>query len=171
MSMSKIVVAMGFAVAFTHGVANAADQGSGTLTFQGTVVDAPCSIKGDDVNQTIPMGGISTVALDNGTSPVTAFYIHLIGCQLSTEKTVSVTFNGPRDDSTFFSTTGGASNVSLMLLDGNTVIGQDGSTRSVQLAQGDQTLTYGARLVKTHNGESAGAGDFQSVINYTMAYQ
>lgn len=49
--------------------ANAADQGHGKVTFTGSIIDAPCSISPDSIDQTVSLGQISNAALANsGTS-------------------------------------------------------------------------------------------------------
>ncbi len=62
MKLNKLMLAT--AIAFsTASVAHAAptpNQGSGTVTFSGEIIDAPCSITPDSVDQTVPMGQISS---------------------------------------------------------------------------------------------------------------
>lgn len=43
-------------------MANAADQGHGTVTFTGSIIDAPCSIAPESIDQTVNLGQISNVA-------------------------------------------------------------------------------------------------------------
>jgi P pilus assembly protein, pilin FimA len=43
--------------------ANAADQGSGKVTFTGQIIDAPCSINPQDVEQEVKLGSIAIGAL------------------------------------------------------------------------------------------------------------
>lgn len=44
-------------------IANAADVGK--VTFFGTIVDAPCSVAAESLDQTVPLGFISMNALEN----------------------------------------------------------------------------------------------------------
>ncbi len=39
--------------------ANAADQGHGKVTFKGAIIEAPCSIAPESIDQTIELGQIS----------------------------------------------------------------------------------------------------------------
>ncbi|MEX6366624.1 hypothetical protein AB6F62_00565 [Providencia huaxiensis] len=41
-------------------------QGSGTVTFSGSIIEAPCSIAPGEENQEVPLGQVSNVTLDNG---------------------------------------------------------------------------------------------------------
>ena len=43
--------------------ANAADQGHGKVTFTGSIIDAPCSISPDSIDQTVSLGQISNACL------------------------------------------------------------------------------------------------------------
>jgi type 1 fimbria pilin len=64
MKISKIASA----VVLTMGVASfaAQGQGSGKVTFCGSIIDAPCSIKNGYGDQRIELGQISNTHLDNG---------------------------------------------------------------------------------------------------------
>ena len=67
MKLNKIMLAavMAFGVST---VANAAvkDQGHGKVTFSGSIIDAPCSIAPESLDQTVELGAISNVALKSG---------------------------------------------------------------------------------------------------------
>ncbi|WP_332459523.1 fimbrial protein, partial [Serratia marcescens] len=82
MKLNKIMMAavLAFGVA---SVAHAKDQGHGTVTFKGAIIDAPCSITPETVDQTVNLGQISNVALKNGgqSSPKN-FVIKLENCEL-----------------------------------------------------------------------------------------
>lgn len=71
------------------------DQGHGKVTFTGSIIDAPCSISPETVDQTVDMGQVSNVALKNGgKSAPRQFDIKLEQCDNSTLKTVTTTFEG-----------------------------------------------------------------------------
>ncbi|MDH1321666.1 type 1 fimbrial protein, partial [Enterobacter bugandensis] len=38
-------------------------QGHGTVTFKGAIIEAPCSIAADSVDQTVQLGQVSSAAL------------------------------------------------------------------------------------------------------------
>lgn len=101
MKISKIASA----VVLTMGVASfaaQADQGSGKVTFWGSIIDAPCSIKNGYGDQRIELGQISNTHLDNGgISTPRPFDIELENCSFEKDSngdpmynTVKVTFAG-----------------------------------------------------------------------------
>ena len=64
--MIKSVIAGAAAMAVVSFGANAAPQGQGKVTFNGTVVDAPCGIDAQSADQSIDFGQVSKVLLNNG---------------------------------------------------------------------------------------------------------
>lgn len=158
--------------------ANAADQGNGTVTFTGSIIDAPCSITPATADQTVDLGQVSSAALlDGGTSTPQNFQINLENCQVTagTPSSVSVTFNGTADanDTTMLGLSGTASGAGIVIADqGNQQIDLGTASSATDLLAGDNTLQFSAWL-KGESGASAAVtpGDFQSVANFTLAYQ
>ncbi|MBU5899673.1 fimbrial protein, partial [Vibrio cholerae O1] len=75
--------------------AQAADQGHGKVNFIGSIIDAPCSIAPESIDQTVDLGQVSNVALKNGgSSNPRSFDIKLEQCDTTTLKSVSTTFTG-----------------------------------------------------------------------------
>ncbi|WP_043825967.1 fimbrial protein [Aeromonas veronii] len=73
----------------------AANQGSGTVEFVGAIIDAPCSIDPESVDQTVEMGQVAnTTLVEYGAGTPQNFKIKLVGCAIETAKSVDVTFNG-----------------------------------------------------------------------------
>ncbi|AIJ06761.1 major fimbrial subunit MrfA [Edwardsiella piscicida] len=66
MKLNKLVVMLGLVAATTSGAAFAATEGSGTVTFKGAIIDAPCSITPDTTDQTVNLGQVSSNALLGG---------------------------------------------------------------------------------------------------------
>lgn len=64
MKLNKIALAAMITLVVSH-FANA-DQGHGKVKFTGSIIDAPCSINPESVDQTVDLGQISNVALQNG---------------------------------------------------------------------------------------------------------
>lgn len=171
-----LVIAMGLA---GISAANAADQGHGTVTFKGSIIDAPCSITGDTVDQVVKLGQVANAALENeGTSTPVPFDIKLENCTSDTAKSVQVTFNGAADatDPAILGLTGTASGAGIVIADSS---GQqlDLGTPSVaqNLGEGANTLTFAAYLKGDKSGGIGASstvvpGDFQSVANFTLAY-
>ncbi|OTG86506.1 hypothetical protein B9T31_07865 [Acinetobacter sp. ANC 4558] len=59
----------------------AADQGNGRVNFIGEIINAPCSISPESIDQTVNLGQISNTALQKGgASPAQTFTIQLEDC-------------------------------------------------------------------------------------------
>ena len=131
MKLNKIMLAavMAFGVS---SLAHAAvkDQGHGKVTFSGSIIDAPCSIAPESIDQTVELGAISNVALkDGGKSMPRPFQIKLENCDLTVDANdpsknnnkVSLTFTGSASeaDSALLGITGTAKGAGIALTDGN----------------------------------------------------
>lgn len=156
--------------------ANAADQGSGTVTFNGSIIDAPCSINPDSVDQTVDLGEISQASLANlGTSTPRNFSINLENCDLTDKTKVGITFNGSPDsvNSDLLGITGTAKGAGIVITDGSgSPIKLSVPSTYRALGAGANTLVYSAYL--QGNSATAGSvkpGSFSSVANFTLAYQ
>jgi type 1 fimbria pilin len=154
-----------------------ADQGHGKVTFTGAIIDAPCSISPDSVDQTVELGQISNVALkDGGKSTPRNFSIDLENCVFSGEDAknkVSATFTGMESaaNNGLLGITGTASGASVAITDGSGALIKLGqATKDQALQNGNNTLSFAAYM----QGDGASAtiveGDFQSVADFTLAY-
>ncbi|MEL4015263.1 fimbrial protein [Dryocola clanedunensis] len=169
-----LLVGMGFV---GMNAANAADQGNGSVTFTGSIIDAPCSITPQTADQTVPLGQVSAAALANGgTSTPVPFTIDLENCTLDKTggDTVSVTFDGTADatDATMLGLAGTASGAGIVIGDaGSQQIDLGVPSAASGLVEGANSLQFSAWL-KGEAGASATVtpGDFQSVANFTLAY-
>lgn len=178
MNFNKLAIAsaMGFMLA-TSMVNAATDQGHGKVTFTGSIIDAPCSINPDSIDQTVNLGQVSNVALkassNSGTSVPRNFEIKLENCDVATLKTVKTTFTGADgviDGS--LGITGTAKGASIILTNGDgdqIKLGEASAARTLQ--NGNNTLLFSAYL----QGDGAEAvitpGDFTAVADFTLAYQ
>ncbi|MTD28398.1 fimbrial protein [Erwinia sorbitola] len=176
MKLNKLVMALGFGIAMVAGSANAADQSHGSVTFKGAIIDAPCSIDSQSVDQTVNLGQVSSSTLEEnkntGTSIPKNFQINLEGCSLSTAKTVLTTFSGAEGANGLLGITGTAKGASIAITDGtgSTIeLGKASKPQGIQ--DGNNTLVFSAYL----QGDGASAaivpGDFTSVADFTLAYQ
>lgn len=176
MKLNKIMMA----AMLTLGVASAAqaDQGHGTVTFTGSIIDAPCSIDPDTVDQTVDLGQVSNVALANGgTSAPKNFEIRLENCSVKTAQTVTTTFTGMEGANGLLGITGTAKGASIAITDGaGTVVKLNEATKGQAVQNGNNTLLFSAYL--KGDGDSTSTppvtivpGDFKSVANFTLAYQ
>lgn len=175
MKLNKIVLGVSLALGIAS-FANAADQGHGTVTFTGSIIDAPCSIDPDTIDQTVNLGQVSNVALEGkGTSAPKYFEIRLENCSLIKDKknTVTATFSGATGGTEgMLGMTGTAQGASIAMADTSGKLIKLGTPTSAQALQtGNNTLGFTAYL--QGDGASAGIvpGDFKSVANFTLAYQ
>lgn len=154
-----------------------ADQGHGTIKFVGAIIDAPCSIAPESVDQTIQMGQIANSALESQKEgPLRPFEIHLEACALDTAKSATVTFNGIADDTDkkHLAINGSAKGAAIAMVnqqDGaEVVLGQP--TKAVTLVAADNSLKFGAKLVSNlQNGTKAVPGQFTATADFIMSYQ
>jgi type 1 fimbria pilin len=183
MKLNKIVLGVSLAfgiVTFAQAATNAAykDQGHGTVTFTGSIVDAPCSIDPDTIDQTVNLGQVSNVQLaddgNKGMSTPKNFEIRLEKCNIGDKgKSVTATFTGAAGGTTgMLGMTGTAKGASIAMTDGSgKLIELNKATAAQALQNGNNTLMFAAYL----QGDGASAtivpGDFKSVANFTLAYQ
>lgn len=178
MKMNKIVIATSLAlgiVSFASAAAPTADQGHGTVTFTGSIIDSPCSINPDSVDQTVNLGEVSSTALkDGGTSSPKPFQIKLENCDVSSlaKGTVATTFTGASGADGRLGIDGVAKGASIALTDGAgklIVLGTPSAPQTVQ--NGNNTLEFAAYLQGDNASDGVVPGDFHSVANFTLAYQ
>ncbi|HCB2860385.1 fimbrial protein [Klebsiella aerogenes] len=174
MKFAKIalIAAMGLA---GISAAHAADQGHGTVTFTGSIIDAPCSISPDSIDQTVPLGQVSDSALANqGTSTPVPFQIKLEGCVLDENNSVSATFAGMADstDDSMLGLSGTAQGAGIVIADQSGQQLDLGTASNAQtLLEGDNSLQFSAYLKGDAGSATVVPGDFQSVANFSLAYQ
>ena len=119
MKLNKIALAAALVLG-TITTVQAADEGNGVVRFTGSIIDAPCSIDPNSVDQTVELGSVSNVVLvDGGNSAPKPFEIRLEKCSLDTAKTVKTTFNGAAGEGGLLGITGDARGAGIALTDGN----------------------------------------------------
>ncbi|CAI1114522.1 Fimbria A protein precursor [Serratia proteamaculans] len=181
MKLNKIMMAA-FLVFGSVSVAQAADEGHGSVTFTGSIIEAPCSILPGDIDQTVNLGQVSNVALEKGgTSKPQNFEISLQGCTLSTKKSVTTTFTGMASPSGngLLAMTGTAKGASIGITNSDgSVVKLNEKSKPQLLQNGNNTLSYAAYLQGDVKGTGEGAvdpkivpGEFKSVANFTLAYE
>lgn len=179
MKLNKFALGLSLAMGMAS-FANAAtdpykDQGHGTVTFTGSIVDAPCSIDPETIDQTVNLGQVSNAALENkGTSTPKNFEIRLEKCNVgATGKAVTATFTGGKGGTDgMLGLTGSAKGASIAMTDGSGKVLKLGEkTEAQKLQNGNNTLLFAAYL--QGDGASGGVvpGDFKSVANFTLDYQ
>ncbi|EKT61587.1 fimbrial protein [Providencia sneebia] len=156
--MKKVLLAAAISAVMASPVL-AADQGHGKITFKGEIIDAPCSISSDSVDQTVWLGQIAnSVLAKGGTSTAKIFNIELEDCVFAVDANgnvnndkVTLTFTGigAGFNSKLLGVTGlsatdqaKAGNVGIQLLDSNNQPLEMNKAVSAahQLQAGDNTL-------------------------------
>lgn len=181
MKLNKIVLGLSLvlSVASFANAAEVGEAGSGTVTFTGSIIDAPCSIDPDTVDQTVNLGQISNVALlendGKGTSTPKDFEIRLEKCNIGslTNKTVSLTFTGAEGGTKgMLGMTGTAKGASIAITDAaGKVMPLGTATQAAALQNGKNTLRFSAFMQGDGASSTIVPGDFKSVANFTLAYQ
>ncbi|MDN0122962.1 fimbrial protein [Yersinia aleksiciae] len=174
MKLNKTILAAALVLGFAS-VANAADQGQGTVTFNGSIIDAPCSIAAGSDSQTVEMGQISNVALQNGgRSSSHDFDIKLENCDITTLKTVTTTFGGQESAAVpgLLGIVGLAQGAGIAIVDGTgSVVTLGDATAEQTLITGNNTLAFSAYLQGSTASDAIKPGNFSSVANFMLAYQ
>ncbi|CAD5756915.1 major pilin subunit PapA [Escherichia coli] len=181
MRMIKTVMAAAVAATLVSFGAHA-NQGGGTVTFTGNIVDAPCSINGNDANQVVEMGTISNSAIRNGSTQVKNFNIRLEGCDLQKYNTdgtpvtggtwsgVKVTFTGATAG-TNNQYLGVTDNVGIELTQGGKPLIIGTPADKVLLQGGNQTLSFGAQVKAVDATKAIPLKNFNTVANFAVAYE
>lgn len=156
---------------------NAADQGHGKVSMQGSIIDTPCAIAVASREQVIDL---MTIPLEqvirDGAGPSKPFSIHLENCafeQLSPNQQdwshFMVTFDGPVTDGELFALYGGARGIGLEISDATGNRMQPGIASQAGLLQpGAMRLDYSLRLVGNHQKLRAGA--YSTTVRFKLDY-
>lgn len=152
-------------------------QGSGQLSFSGSIVDAPCSIKGESTKQDVNLGAISKALLAkaDGHSTATQVNIKLENCELEKDKNgVTLTFTGAANDTneTMLGLAGNASDAGIVFVDSKgEKINLGEASKPTKLVGSDSTLSFSAYVQQTKTTPNIVPGDFTAVANFQLAYQ
>ncbi|WP_199063790.1 fimbrial protein [Serratia sp. ASV30] len=176
MKLNKIVLGVSLAIGVVSFVqAATTDPGHGTVTFTGSIIDSPCSIDSESIDQTVDLGQVSNVALSNkGTSTPKNFSIKLEKCNIGDKgKSVTAKFTGAQGSTAgMLGITGSAKGASIAVTDGNNKLITLGTATDTQILQdGNNTLLFSAYLQGDGASGSVVPGDFESVANFTLDYQ
>lgn len=185
--MKKIILATLVSSAMSASVF-AADAGKGVVTFTGSIIEAPCSIAPGDESQTIDLGQVSNVTLQEGKmSSAQPFEIHLQGCTLNAQYTdkdgkdhtynnmVQVHFEGTEwvengTNTGLIQITGEASGAGVALMNkSGTKIDINSSTTERAYTSGNNILSFQAAL-QGQSGATVVPGSFRATTNFTLAY-
>lgn len=151
--------------------AQAADMGAGTVAFTGAVVDAPCNIAQDSVDQTVPFGLISKSFLNDNQEIAKNFSIKLEQCDTATLKNASITFFGPNNGTgAELAMTGQAKNVAVRL---GTAGGDEvtlGTEVNSPIQDNVNTLRFVAYAKMAAGQAAVTEGEFSGIADFRMAY-
>lgn len=150
-----------------------ADMGAGTVTFTGTVSDAPCNIVAESVDQTVPFGLVSKSQLNSNKEVMKNFDIKLEQCDTTVLKTAAITFYGPNSATgTELKADGVAKNVAVRLASvGGNDITLGTPVESSML--GDSNILKFVAYAKKAAGAAGDVteGEFSSVADFRMSYK
>jgi len=174
MKLNKMMLAAAMTLS-TISMAHAANQGAGTVTFKGSIIDAPCSIDPGTIDQTIKLGDIASGQLKNGgKSTPQDILIKLIGCDVTTAKNVTTTFTGTESEAVpgLLAMKGSARGASIAIndLDGK-LLPLSTASKSLKIEDGQATLRFSAHLQGDGASAAITPGEFNSVADFTLAYQ
>lgn len=187
MKLNKIMLAAAMTLG-AFGVAHAADavttpasQGGGQLSFSGSIIDSPCSISSESINQDIQLGAISQALLkkaDGHSTPVSV-KIKLESCDFGaadklTKNNVTVTFNGlaAAGDSKMLALGGNTSDAGIVFTDATGKKIDLGKASDKTVLTEDSSLQFSAYVQASKaSGAVIVPGDFTAVANFKMAYQ
>ncbi|MGO2333437.1 fimbrial protein [Providencia sp.] len=173
-------LAMGVFLALgTASMVQAADQGHGKVTFKGAIIDAPCSISPDSIDQTVELGQISNIALVGGKkSTPRNFEVKLENCDVTNvTKGVQLTFTGAAAsfdaDNKTLGIVGTGAGAGVQITNGGGNVIKLGTATPVQSIQnGNNTLLFSAYLIGNGGAISTiTPGDFSSVADFTLSYE
>lgn len=164
-----------FMLAGSASMVQAAGAGQGTVTFEGSIIEAACSIAPESVDQTVGLGQIAKSQLEEGgASQPEPFEIKLVGCDTETLKSVSTTFTGgvSKDVPGALGIVGTASGAGIIMRDStgaDVVLGTPTASQPIQ--DGNNTLLFGAFLKGAAAADAVVPGEFTAITNFSLAYQ
>lgn len=177
--MNKIMLSAVVALGMSSMAALAANQGQGSVKFTGAIIDAPCSIAPESVDQTVELGQVSSALLKKGgKSSPKEFNINLEDCVIEeNKKNVSVTFTGVNSGVAghdgMLGISGQASGASVAITDAGGKLIKLGSASPLKgVNEGHTALRFAAYLQGDGSEDAVVVpGDFTAIADFTMAYQ
>lgn len=177
MRMNKIMIA---AVLSLCG-ASAVNATTGKIAFNGSIVDAPCSISAESLDQTVDMGAISNLALaknsNTGESPMRVVKIQLEECTVNEKGTkdgVQVKFSGPEStyDRESFAINGQSGAYIVLTGPDNVKVKNGVATTPIQNFENNSSpvLTFGARIKGGGATSVLTLGSFTSALTFELLY-
>lgn len=192
-SAAMVAATVSAAPAFAESIPTT-DNGHGTITFSGSVIDAPCSIPSESQNINVDLGEVGSARLkgENSTSDSVPVVIHLTGCSFETPSVesspvkfskVTVSFTNVNAPETTDGTLDKgviknmdptpASHVAIQLLGPdykpvNLSATGKGSEIQLETTSADNSLNFYARMISVAG--SATPGGVGATITYKLKY-
>lgn len=181
MKLTKLAAVLGFSCLMVAGSAFAEDPvepitgGHGQITFEGEIIDAPCSIAPNNDKQTVQLGQVSSSLLKGGgRSTSEAFTIKLENCSTKTYKTVEATFSGLGatgiDNAIAIDGTAKGAGVIISQYGGNIVKLGEATSPAQVLSEGPNELRFSAYL-QGKQGVDVTPGTFSSIATFALTYK
>jgi len=155
----------------------AADVGSGTIEFNGTVNTGACTIVPSSVNKQVGLGSVPVASLQaaGDQGPVSDFALELTNCLLDPSASdtdfskVSVTFTGQMEGAgNLWANNGTATNMGVLFQDPNGTVLKSNDKVEQNLRAGNNTINLTARMQALG---AATAGSVKSTVAYVLDYQ
>ncbi|HBO24379.1 fimbrial protein [Providencia sp.] len=172
--LASSIIALTFTAASTS---FAADLGSGTIEFKGTVNTGACTIAPTSVNKEVQLGSVPVASLQSAGAqgPTADFTLELKDCILDPEASgtdfskVKVTFTGQMEPAgNLWANSGTAENIGVLFQNGqgNNLVSGDNVEQT--LFAGSNTINLSARMQALG---AAKAGTVKSTVAYVLDYQ
>lgn len=183
MKLSKLAMATLFAASVVPFGAMA--DNTGTITFEGQVVNTPCNIKQESLKQTVQFGQLSRKALEDGKAAEADFAIEFTGCDFNNfdngsgsgagpVTAMELTFTGQSYADTaktmLASSTGNTNNLGVSIDSFDFEQSKDVLSQIVNKV-GDNTLAFKAIAKAVDITKPVAEGKFSAISNFRITYQ
>jgi len=161
----------------------AVDEGHGLVHMGGEIITSACGIASSSLDQTVDFGNFSFADVYKGKAGNNSYHsipfeIQLVDCVLSavsnaneSYSSANIIFDGQPDnqDPQSLGITGEAKGVAIQLFSSHGAFLPLGtSTGDYKLVEGNNLLKFYARV--KINPDNAQAGEFQSLVRFTLSY-
>lgn len=170
----KLTLIAGLVAAGSVGAVQAAN----TITFNGTVLDATCTVALDGGTTTVEMGSVSKTDLEaNSFSAAKDFKISLTGCPTTDEGVptkAKITIDGDTDTTNpdYFKNAGAATGVAIAIYEGSsgasgTAVKSHTEGSEIDISSGAAIVPYVVKMAKVG---TVGQGGVTSTVTYNVTY-
>ncbi|MHA6679804.1 fimbrial protein [Enterobacter cloacae] len=155
--------------------AGARNWGRGTVSMQGSIIDAACAISVESRDQTIDMELSPIGKLQEGQEISTSISIELVNCVLERPvpnhpgwRNFQVTFDGDADGQ-LFGVSGNAKGIAIQISDEQGHIARPGEALPAGAIM-SETMILKYRIKIVPNNKAVVPGDYSSSIRFKMDY-